>query len=513
MAWEWFRQDRASVLEELKKGKRPFAAMVSGLTELDELAYLAWSLGVFEALELLKVKRKRDGIPDDLLFRTLAVLPFIQACSLDGAAKALFRDPAILLQIGYTALNLREGFNQRYNNPAGLKSALPVHPDVLRDELARIKPESLKAFEEQCVREVFKRGLVRGNVYAIDATGLHDDWKLVVLCNVARGRAFAVAWRLLPGKASEKGAGAAVTLELVDEALRRGAWGKRAEIDLLLMDAEYADGPLLAQLKWGKGPDGQARQIESLVRLPENREAYADMQGLAGLHSGMALKEPEVRWETHKDVRYISGHKEKRTVESAAFPDLESWDAFVGEARSLGVPKEQIRLWGALVREVEPKGQRVEEALGLISTRTFPSGWQGYSSYRDRWEIENSAFRELKEGWHLEAAPWGRSEAVVRGRVAFTLVGFNVAQAYKVKGGQHLLDLGIRRLGLQLRRQSGLSPIVVYTEDCYGIFELEELLEILGHPVGESVLPAPRGRAALVRRSSKDEGRGPPDLA
>jgi|GEM_PF-1210763 len=510
MAWEWHRRDRAAVLEALKNGERPYAAMTAGLSELDELAYLAFSLGVFEALKLLEVNRKREGIPDDLLLRTLVVLPFIQACSLDGAAKALFKDPAILLQLGYTALNLREGFNERYRNPKGLKSALPVHQDVLRDELARIELESLKRFERECVGEVFKRGLVRGNVYAVDASGLHDDWKLVLLCNVTRGRAFLVSWRLLSGKASEKGSGAQVTLELVDEAIRRGARGERAGIRLLVMDGEYADGPLLAQLKWGLGPDGQVRGIDSLVRLPEKREVYADMQGLAQLHRGIGGKELEVQWERHREVRYISGHKQDRKVECAAFQDLESWDGFEREARRLGVPEGKRRLWGALVREVEPKEQSVEEAMGLISTQNFPSAWGGYNAYRDRWEIENSAFRELKEGWHLEEAPWGRSEEVVRGRVAFTLVGFNVAQAYKVKGGQRLLDLGIRRLALELRRDYGLAPVVIYTRDCYGVFELEELLELFGHRVSESVLPAPRRKTIPVRRLPKDKGRGPP---
>lgn len=510
VSWEWRRQDRASVIDVLKGGERPFAAMTAGLTELDELAYLAWSLGVFEALELLKVGRKRDGIPDDLLLRTLVVLPFVQAFSLDAAAKALFRDPAILLQLGYTALNLREGFNERCRNATGLKSALPVHPDVLRDELTRIDPQSLKQFEEQCVSEIFRRGLVRGNVYAVDATGLHDDWKLVVLCNVSRGRAFLVSWRLLEGKASEKGSEAQVTLGLVDEALRRGARGERAGIKLLVMDGEYADGPLLAQLKWGMGPDEKIRGIEGLVRLPENREAYADMQGLARVHRGVSCRGLEVEWEKRREVRYISGHKQERKVECAAFPTLESWDGFEREARGLGVLRDRTGLWGALVREVEPKGQSVEEAMGLISTQSFTSAWEGYSAYRDRWEIENSAFRELKEGWHLEQAPWGRSQEVVRGRVAFTLIAFNVAQAYKVKAGKNLLDLGIRRLGLEVRRKYGLSPVVVYTRECYGIFELEELLEIFGHPVAESILPAPRKRDTPIRRTMEDKGKGPP---
>src|SRR3990172_6952417 len=510
MGWTLFRRDPAAVLDALRAGERPTAVMTGGLTELDEFVYMAYSLGVFEALELLKVGRKREGIPDDVLLRTVAVLPFIQAFSLDGAAKALFRDPAILLQLGYTALNLREGFNERYNNAKGVKSALPVHPDVLRDELARLDQESLGQFEDRCVGEIFKRGLVRGNIYAVDATGLHDDWKVVVLCNVTRSRAFVVSWRLLPGKASEKGVAAAVTQGLVDEAIRRGACGDRAGIKLLVMDAAYADGPLLAQLKWGIGPDQRARGIDALVRLPEDKQAYADMQELSRLHSGIELKDPEVQWETHREVRCISGHKQDRKVECAAFPSLASWDGFEREARRLGAPTKEMELWGALVREVEPKAQPVEEAMGLISTRSFPSAWAGYNTYRDRWEIENSVFREMKEGWHLEKAPWGRTEETVRGRVCFTCVAFNTAKAYQTKSGQRVIELGIRRLGLEMRRSFGLAPVVVYLGDAYGVFELEQLLEIFGHPVAESVLPAPHKRRGKLSPPLKGDGRGPP---
>jgi hypothetical protein len=277
------------------------------------------------------------------------------------------------------------------------------------------------------------------------------------------------------------------------------------------MDAEYADGRLLARLKWGIGPDGRVRGIESLVRLPEDRNAYADMQGLAMLKEGMGAAKGGVEWESHREVRYVDGHKEDRKVECAAFGELESWDAFVEEGRRLGAPEGEIKLWGALVREVEPESQPVEEAMGLIGTGSFPSAWEGYKAYRGRWEIENGAFRELKEGWHLEQAPWGRSEAVVRGRVAFTLVGFNVAQAYKVQAGQQLLNLGIRRLELQVRGTYGVAPVVVYTRDCYGVFELEELLAIFGYPVMESVLPVAKGRKLPVRRLIGHEERGPPE--
>lgn len=42
------------------------------------------------------------------------------------------------------------------------------------------------------------------------------------------------------------------------------------------------------------------------------------------------------------------------------------------------------------------------EEWALVATASFSTAWQGYSFWRYRWSIENSGFRELKEGWHLE---------------------------------------------------------------------------------------------------------------
>jgi hypothetical protein len=38
---------------------------------------LAIEIGVFQALSVIEITREREGIPDDLLLRTLAVPPFM----------------------------------------------------------------------------------------------------------------------------------------------------------------------------------------------------------------------------------------------------------------------------------------------------------------------------------------------------------------------------------------------------------------------------------------------------
>ena len=63
----------------------------------------------------------------------------------------------------------------------------------------------------------------------------------------------------------------------------------------------------------------------------------------------------------------------------------------------------------------------------------------------------------------------------------------------RTRGGERLADKGIRRLRQEQRRALGAAPAVVYLDGCYGVFALEELLAVLGAPVRESVLPAPRG--------------------
>lgn len=479
MGWEWRRNDRAAVLECLQRGEYEAIATTSQ-GALDELAHLTAELGVWEALEAIQVSREREGIPDDLLLRTLTVLPFIEAIGLSTAAETLFQDAAILLQLGYTARHIQQGFNQRHHGESDTKSeqSRPCHPDVLRQELARIDLDSLHQFRRRCVRQLFERRLVRGKTYAIDGSGLGTRWQMVGLLNVDKERALWVSWRVLPGTASEKGEEGSVVREMVDEVREMG--GAEA-IKLILMDALYADGPLLVWLK-------VQRSIDALVRLPEDRQMYADLVGLVQL-------EPK-RWHTHLDVRYVAGRKQTRRVSVAAVGDLDSWPSFVEEAQEAGVP--EAKLWGCLLHAVDVETQAVED-WALVSTSPFATGWQAYTTWRQRWHIENTGFREFKEGWHVEAAPWTRDDdRVVWGRVTFTCIAFNVAQIAKTASGRRLTQMGIRRLRRKLIQEVGPAPVIVFAGDAYGVFDIEEIMTALGRPPAFSLR---RTRVATLHRN------------
>jgi hypothetical protein len=313
------------------------------------------------------------------------------------------------------------------------------------------------------------RQLVRGKVYAVDGSGLGEDLRLVALVCVSAPRPIIVAWRLLSGPASEKGQEAAVTRSLIEQVLEMA--GSQA-MSLLLADALYADGPLLAWLKYGKG-------IDALVSLPQDRLLYQDLQGLA---DGQLID-----WTHHRYVRTIQGHKQIREVEVTAADELTSWESFREAATRYGVP--DASLWACLIRDVTTEELAQEPPRALVSTRRFSNGFAALQAFRPRWHIEDDTYRELKEGWGLEQQRWGRAVAAVMGRTTLTCLAFNTAQIYRLQAGARLAAVAIRRLRQHRQRELGSAPAVIYLAGCYGVFALEELLSLLGSPVRESLLP------------------------
>jgi len=88
--------------------------------------------------------------------------------------------------------------------------------------------------------------------------------------------------------------------------------------------------------------------------------------------------------------------------------------------------------------------------------------------------IENCAFRELKQGWHLANFP-KKTDAAVRGHVFLTLVIFTLTNAYRTEIGQELAQAGIRRQRLAWQEA---NKVLIVAADYYAIFDLEELFII-----------------------------------
>jgi hypothetical protein len=466
----WYRNAKARVVQALRAGERPDLATTMASGPLDELVALPEELGIFALLAELEVQRERAGVPDELLLRTLATLPLVEQASLSGASDVLFREPAVLLQLGWAPVQIRMGSNGRHRHPEGRQAeSLPCHPDTLRDALRRVGEGAWLKAQQAGVQALYQRQLVRGKVYAIDGSGLGDELRLVTLVCVSASRPIIVGWRLLSGPASEKGKEAAVTRALIEQVLQVA--GPQA-IGLLLADGLDADGPLLAWLKYEKG-------IDALVSLSEERLRYQDLQGLAD--AGL------IDWTHHRYVRTIQGHKQVRQVEVTAEGELTSWDSFLEAAASYDIA--DASLWACLIRDVTTQETAAKSPRALVSTRRFADGFAALQAYRPRWHIADDTDRELKEGWGLEQQRWGRDVAAALGRTTLTCLAFNTAQVYRLPAGERLAALAIRRWRRQRQRKLGSAPAVLYVASCYGVFSLEELLDILGSAPRESLLP------------------------
>jgi hypothetical protein len=160
----------------------------------------------------------------------------------------------------------------------------------------------------------------------------------------------------------------------------------------------------------------------------------------------------------------------------------------------------EARLTVSFVRQVEPEVAAEKAVLALVSTKEWPGAWQTYEAYRPRWWVENAGFNELKEGWLVERYPWGRAEAIVRGRVGFTLLAQQVVALYCQAAGRQLVGYGVRRLRRALNLALGGPGIVVVIDERYAVLHPEELLEALGHPVTQSL------RRAIALPTSRRTG-------
>src|SRR5258706_3009321 len=439
----WYRNDKAAVAEALREGERPDLATTMASGPLDELVALHQELGIFAILDELEVQRTRAGVPDELLLRTLATLPFVEQASLSGAAEVLFREPAVLLQLGWAPVQIRSGSNGRHRHPEGRQEeSLPCHPDTLRDALRRVEESAWLRAQAAGVQALYQRQLVRGKVYAVDGSGLGDDFRVVALVCVSATRPIIVAWRLLSGPASEKGKEAAVTRALIEQVLQVA--GPQA-ISLLLADALYADGPRFSWLKYGQG-------IDALVSLPEDRLLYQDLHGLADWRL--------IDWTYHRYARTVQGHKQVREVEVTAAGALTSWDGFTEAAAHYGGP--DASLWACLIHDVTTAELTAEPPRALVSTRQFADGFAALQAYRPRWHIEDDTYRELKEGWGLEQQCWGRDVAAALGRTTLTCLAFNTAQVYRLQAGERLAGLATRPRRRLRQRDVGNAPCVCF---------------------------------------------------
>jgi len=513
--WRRLTRDQQAVAKRLTRGELAMVTVcgwgivASFLTFLDELTFLA----------LLGIEGrgfKRVMIPIAQLIMTYELKVLLGIPSMNLVPTKLFRERALLRLIGYTATQMQVGFCKR-----GELSVGPMHKNTLADAVERLSADDLEYVLNEAVKRLVARGFLaesKGH-FALDATDLettpeysdaglkkYSEWKVgrdketgqrkvieverlvygfkVLIVYEVRLR-LVVAAKVVEIQQHES----QYTLELVRQAIKNVGEGV---IRVLLIDRGFLDGQDLWAIK-------HEMQIDFVIPSKDNMQITADARGLcrweaegetiikqerAGEAKPKKGKEREGKAEATGDRsrgkrKGKDGRpKLKGQVSLVGLANLDSYDQYGDAEHAKHANSKAFRgnvLNGVVVTKWE--GEEYEPGKEKVFLTTLPVGapLEVLDLYDLRSLIENTAFRELKQGWFLQKYPKKTREAV-RAHVFLTLIAFTLANSFRTSLGQELTNRGVRRQ----RAEEETGQVVVFADDYYAIFDIEEVFILLG---------------------------------
>jgi hypothetical protein len=468
------------------------------LAFLDEIGFYA----------LLGIEGKgfvRVMVPIARLIMTYQMKVLMGISSINLVPARLFRQVALMKLIGYTTAEMASGFCERGKLAVG-----PMHKNTLADAVERLSAEELEQMLNATASRLVARGFFKASKghFALDATDLettasysgagikkYTEWKVsnetkkaveverfaygfkVLIVYEVRLR-LVVAAKVVPINEHES----KFTLALVRQAVKNLGAGV---VRVLLMDRGFLDGQDLWALKAELG-------IDFVVPSKDNMRVTADARGLCrqGVDGESLFKAErrgrkrvdkagKVRWEGQVSVAGIAG--------------LKSYDQYGDEEHTKQANRKDFlsnTINAVVVTCWQGEGYKDGDEKVFLSSLPVSEPLGVLDLYDLRSLIENTAFRELKQGWNLKGYPKKTAEAV-RGHVFLTILTFTLANAFRSSLGQELAKHGIRRQ----RAEQQDDNVIVFADDYYAIFHIEEVFILLG------VVPT------VLLRASPDEVR------
>ena len=211
----------------------------------------------------------------------------------------------------------------------------------------------------------------------------------------------------------------------------------RGFIQDLIMDMGFLDGAWLHNLKKHHG-------IDVFIPVKENMDILADAIGLAAYD--------RVPWEVVRETP-------RREI--ALLCELTTWDST------------KLPLNCCLVRDTASDGTITYWAI--VTPKAVKTARQIYDPYADQWDIEE-VFNELTCLWEYDRF-YSTKWSLVLAQIFFTFAVYSLVSLYKTARGTRIAELGITRL----RREHVHSDdeVVVYLDDCYAIFTVQEFLTLI----------------------------------
>lgn len=453
MPFHLLRHNQEQVEAAVRDGNYD-AVFLSGRNCFDEIVAFLAATGVFSLFQRFRFQRERKGIPDGLKIRVLLTAVLLRCPSIRKIPEVLFGDHGVLRFMGFNAHVLAEGFNKR----GGAKKQKPFSHETIYDlwEEEHLEEESIEEVKDAYLGSLFSQRLVRGTTYIIDGTSLiagKTRKLLMVLLNARGGRELITGYRIRPEKKKPEDrqqAELSLGKGMVREALKSGAKIKR-----LVVDRAYIDGAWMRELV--------ELGIDLLVRVKEDMQIFADLEG-HGRATGAA-------WQAKEMTRKIAGRNVRYRVRVLLARGLETWDSYCGP------------LTGLLIEYTPLEGPKEEqsERMAVVTPRKYDDPWVMLAHWGERWRIENSGNRELKEGFLLEKGLWSDHPTAVALSVLLRVIAYNTFRLYVSAQGQGWVVRGLRELHREVFAKAGMF-VIAETGGNFGIFTVVEFAHLMGKP-------------------------------
>lgn len=469
--WIVYRENKPYVVKRFNSGQIDYVDL-SKWSFLDKFfgfllgtKFLEWAEGTYPN------PRQRKNIPLWFLLSLIIQLRLHLEVAFSRAPGVL-RSGSILTRAKFNVGLKGGGFNYRNRKERGS----PVDHDTVRKYFRATDAEKLERWYNEEVSGWYRKhwGFMKEGIFILDPTLLplppnphyeqaaripfersksrkdpaqksdpvkyHLCYQLVLLLHLSsRSDYFLFA-------ASHLGAGDESGLtegkKLVEEFCRtRG----RGVIKLLIVDREYVDGPMITHFK-------KQHHIDVLIPLKKKMDAFLDAVGISKLQ--------ENEWIPYKKKI------DKKTSEVLEKEELMD----VGEIRSWEGC--EVPLYGVLVRSKNKNGTQM---WALVSTKKFRSPREVRKLYKLRMQVEER-IDQVKNSW-LIGKFTSPDFNLNMAQVVFTLLSYSLLQIYLMR--KQMADLASKTIEtLQREERLGKDAVVVYARGYFGIFDLDEILDM-----------------------------------
>jgi hypothetical protein len=478
IAWKHLTRNQKEVAKKIMDGDYRLV-QPGGWGFLDRFLIFLKTIGYLAVLDVDGEGYQRRMITIAKLLLTYNIKILLGISSMNQVPQLLFADTGLLMMLGYTAEQIENG---HCNRGEGKKEG-PMHKDTLGDALDRFSPGEMEQILNKGAKLLAKQGFLdEDEIYIQDATDIKTTelcvgcgrktveeeivnkkgeklkigettygFKLMVIRSL--GSRVIVAAKLVKIQESEKN----YTISLLRQAIKNIGEGK---VKILLIDRGYLDGETLWKIKYGFN-------IDFIIPARTDMQITADARGLRNI-----TDENRIYWEENKSIK-VMGIKGLTSYDQYGDEEHNKKNRNSKDFKANPINVIMVTKWKK--EEYQPGKEKV-----FLTSLEVIHPLNVLNQYKLRSIIENTTFRELKQGWLINKIPKKTFNAV-NSHVMLTLCMYSLANVYRTELGQELTDNGIRRFRLQSNKDTR-SKIVVLTDEHYGIFDIEEYALLLGKP-------------------------------